>query len=75
MLNRIRRNWKQNQQATGVVLMKFTILRNGQITDIEVEKSSGNPPLDLASQRALVNTRTLAPLPGGVSGTSNCRFT
>ena len=63
MLDRIRRNWVQNQQASGVVLMKYTILRNGQITAIEVETSSGNPILDLASQRALVNTRTLAPLP------------
>lgn len=63
MLDRIRRNWVQNQQATGVVLMKYTILRSGQITAIEVETSSGNPILDLASQRALVNTRSLAPLP------------
>ncbi len=63
MLDRIRRNWVQNQQATGVVLMKFTILRNGQLAGIEVETSSGNPILDLASQRALVVTRTLAPLP------------
>ena len=63
MLDRIRRNWVQNQQATGVVLMKYTILRSGQISAIEVETSSGNPILDLASQRALVNTKTLAPLP------------
>jgi TonB family protein len=63
MLNRIHRNWNQQQQGTGVVLVKYTIRRNGQITDIEVENSSGNPALDLASQRALVNTRMLAPLP------------
>jgi TonB family protein len=63
MKDRIRRNWVQQQQATGIVLMKYTILRNGQITAIEVETSSGNPTLDLVSQRALVNTRTLAPLP------------
>lgn len=63
MRDRITRNWVQQQQASGVVLMKYTILRNGQITAIEVETSSGNPTLDLASQRALVNTRNLAPLP------------
>ncbi|RPI49341.1 MAG: TonB family protein [Acidobacteria bacterium] len=63
MINRVRRNWNQNQQATGVVLMKFTILRNGQITGIEVEKPSGYAPLDIESQRALVNTSMLAPLP------------
>jgi TonB family protein len=63
MLNRIHKNWNQQQQATGVVLMKYTILRSGQITDIEVETRSGNPTLDIASQRALMNTRMLAPLP------------
>jgi TonB family protein len=63
MRDRITRNWVQQQQAAGVVLMKYTILRSGQITAIEVETSSGNPTLDLASQRALVNTRMLAPLP------------
>ena len=48
--------------------MKYTIQRSGQITDIEVEASSGNPILDLASQRALMNTRTLAPLPAAFPG-------
>ena len=48
--------------------MKYTIQRNGQITDIEVGTSSGNPVLDLAAQRALINTRMLAPLPAGYSG-------
>jgi protein TonB len=63
MLNRIHRNWSQNQQATGVVFVRYTIQRNGQITDISVSTSSGNPTLDLASHRALVNTRALPPLP------------
>jgi TonB family protein len=63
MLNRIHKNWNQQQQATGIVFVKYTIQRSGQITDIEVETPSGNPSLDLASQRALVNTRTLPPLP------------
>lgn len=63
MLNRIHRNWTQQQQATGVVIVQYTIQRNGQLTDIEVETSSGNPTLDLASHRALLTTRTLAPLP------------
>jgi len=63
MVNRIQKNWNPQQQATGVVFVKYTIQRSGQLTDIQVETSSGNPTLDLASQRALVNTRTLAPLP------------
>ncbi len=68
MRDRIIKNWNQNQRAAGIVLMKYTIQRNGQLTDIEVETSSGNPVLDLAAQRALINTRTLAPLPSGFSG-------
>jgi TonB family protein len=63
MLNRIRKNWNQNQQASGVVVMKYTILRTGELTTIEVEQSSRNAVLDLASQRALVTTKSLAPLP------------
>ena len=68
MRNRIIKNWNQNQRAAGVVIMKYIIQRNGLITDIEVETSSGNAVLDLAAQRALINTRTLAPLPAGFTG-------
>jgi TonB family protein len=63
MVNRIHKNWNPQQQAAGIVFVKYTIQRSGQLTDIQVETSSGNPSLDLASQRALVNTRMLAPLP------------
>jgi TonB family protein len=65
MRDRIYRVWNQ-QQSTGTVLMKYTILRNGTITDIEVERSSGNLLLDRESQRALSLTR-LASLPAAFS--------
>lgn len=68
MIDRIKKNWNQNQKVPGTVLMKYMIQRNGQITDIEVGTSSANPILDLAAQRALINTRMLAPLPAGYSG-------
>jgi TonB family protein len=68
MRDRIIKNWSQNQRTTGTVIMSYMIQRNGQITDIEVAVSSGNPVLDLAAQRALVNTRILAPLPEAFSG-------
>jgi TonB family protein len=68
MRERIIKNWNQNQRATGVVTMKFTIQRSGLITDVEVEKSSGNAVLDLSAQRALVNTRMFASLPAGYAG-------
>lgn len=65
MVERIKRNWDQNQKLDGKAVMSFVIQRSGLITDIKVAESSGRPLLDLAAQRALVNTRTLAPLPSG----------
>jgi TonB family protein len=63
MVDRIRSKWNQQQQATGTVQMKYTILRNGTITGIEVERPSNFPALDIESQRALTYTQKLAPLP------------
>ena len=63
MDTRIRANWVQQQPDAGVVVMKFTILRSGQITQAQTERSSNFYALDAASQRALVLTARLAPLP------------
>jgi TonB family protein len=63
MISRIRSHWVQQQQSTGTVMMKFTILRNGQITDVQTERSSNFFALDQASQRALLLTDRLQPLP------------
>jgi TonB family protein len=68
MIARIKRNWNENQRAAGSVTMRYTIQRNGQITEIEIAASSGNPVLDFAAQRALLNTKVLGPLPSGYSG-------
>lgn len=63
MMARIQRNWDSNQRMSGVVTIKFTIQRNGAITNVELERSSGYPGLDLTAQRALLNTRQLPELP------------
>lgn len=63
MVDLIKRNWNQNQGATGQVQVKFTIRRDGTITDIELEKPSNISLLDLESQRALAKARTMSPLP------------
>ena len=63
MAQRIRANWSQRVGATGDVIVKFTIQRDGQITEIAVEQSSGNAILDLNAQRALHVTRQLPALP------------
>ena len=68
MRDRIRAVWVQQQQATGIVLMKFTILRNGQITSIEYEHPSNITSLDLASQRALLYRRKGRTASGGLLG-------
>lgn len=63
----IRRNWDQRQQQTGSVTVKFTIQRNGTITDVQVEQGA-TQFLNLASQRAIVATRQLPPLPPAFTG-------
>jgi TonB family protein len=63
MLERIRAGWMQNQGTTGECVVKFTIQRDGRITNDEVERPSGSPVLDLASLRAVKTARTLPPLP------------
>ncbi len=40
--------------APATSIVKFTIQRDGTLTDIAVEKPSGYPSLDLTAQRAMV---------------------
>jgi TonB family protein len=63
MLTLIRRNWDERQQAAGTTVMKFTIQRSGELTDVVVERSSGYPALDFMAERSLRITRQLPPLP------------
>jgi protein TonB len=63
MVQRIRQSWNQNQGASGEVWVKFTIRRDGMLTQVEVEKPSGQAMLDLESRRAVLMTRQLPPLP------------
>lgn len=53
----IRRNWNEKQRMGGESMVKFTIVRDGTITDVALERSSGFSALDLESQRALLLTR------------------
>ncbi|HUE90413.1 MAG TPA: TonB family protein [Vicinamibacterales bacterium] len=64
MLDAVNRNWDHNQQAAGVTVIKYTIERDGRLTNIQLERSSGYPTLDYMAQRALQATRQLPPLPG-----------
>ena len=59
----IKRNWNQNQGAGGQVQMKFTVRSDGRIVNVQVEKPSHISLLDVESQRAILKTATLPPLP------------
>ena len=63
MIERIRSGWSQQAEVAGIVVIKFTIERDGRITQTSVEKSSGYETLDIAAQTAVAITRQLPPLP------------
>jgi colicin import membrane protein len=48
-------------------LISFRVLPNGEITDIEVDKSSGNAILDEAAYRAVVKSNPVGPHPEGLN--------
>ena len=62
MVSMVRRNWTERQGQDGENTAKFTIQRDGTITDVTIEKG-GAPLLDLATKRALIQTQKLPPLP------------
>lgn len=63
MVSMISKSWNQFQQVPGETVMKFAIRRDGRITGVEIEKSSGYFALDSAAQRALLVTAQLPELP------------
>ncbi len=63
MTDMIKRNWSQNQGAAGRVQVKFTISRDGTLSNVVVEKPSNVSVLDLESQRAILKTAQLPQLP------------
>lgn len=67
MVQLVQRNWQQHQGQDGTVQVKFTIQRDGTLTNIEIEQPS-TQFLNLAAQRALVTTKQLPPLPAAFTG-------
>ena len=68
MVQLIRRHWNQEQGVSGQVVVKYTIRRDGMLTQIEVVKPSGNFLLDQESRRAVIKTAQLPPLPSQYTG-------
>lgn len=69
MIRKIRYHWYNNMPALvrmgvkGVVVIRFTIRRDGSITDIEILQSSTHPPFDFAARKAIELSSPLQPLP------------
>ena len=63
MVQLIQANWNGQQSVSGQAQVKFTILRDGTLSGIELEKPSGYFALDREAQRALLVTKRLPPLP------------
>ena len=69
MVSRIRVNWYANMPQIirtgikGVVTIRFTIHRDGRISDVTILKSSTVPPYDHAAKKAIELSSPLNPLP------------
>ncbi|MFN8057564.1 MAG: TonB family protein [Vicinamibacterales bacterium] len=62
MIQLITRGWNPRQGIPGQTTMRFTINRDGSVSDVTQVTSSGYAVLDMAAQRALLTLR-LPPLP------------
>jgi len=49
--------------AESVVVVRFRVLRTGQVRDIELETGSGSSPLDTSAVRAVRQSMPLPPFP------------
>ena len=67
MVQQVYGNWDYRVEVPGLTVVKFTIQRDGRITDVSIVRSSGYTAHDMNAQRALVRTRQLAPLPAQFS--------
>ena len=83
MVSKIRVNWYANMPQIirtgmkGVVTIRFTIHRDGRISDITILKSSGVPPYDAAARKAIELSSPLKALPADFPNASErvtCMF-
>jgi periplasmic protein TonB len=66
-------NWLQSTIDPNIVVaprvvVSFDILRDGEVANAQVTRSSGNYSVDTSALRAVENSSPLNPLPGGYSG-------
>ena len=62
--SRIFQHWQRPPVSrTAVVIVRFTILKNGSVHNEEIEQSSGDSRLDRNSMRAVILADPMPPLP------------
>jgi protein TonB len=69
MIDRVKTGWDSRAPSAAIVIVRYTIQRDGTIVNASVERSSGDPALDLRAQRAVVTAR-LPPLPAAYTNPS-----
>jgi TonB family protein len=52
------------------VIVTFTILRDGSVTNIQITRSSNNNSVDTSAVRAVRESSPLQPLPGAYAGSN-----
>jgi TonB family protein len=62
MIRQIQMRWRSNQSERGETILRFTVQRDGTITDVDFDKRSGSGILDRASLDALP-AKLAQPLP------------
>ena len=65
MIGRIHQSWQPTPiiRGTTVVIVRFTILKNGSVHNVEIAQSSGDSRLDRNSMRAVILADPMPPLP------------
>jgi len=63
MISLIQQLWDSGQQATGFTTVRFTVLADGTIRDVGIDRSSGYLALDQSARRAVLMSRQLPRLP------------
>jgi TonB family protein len=67
VVQRIHQNWASKQNVSGRVVVKFTIQRDGALSQVQVFEPSGLVALDMAAHRAVLLTQRVPPLPAQFS--------
>jgi len=68
--DRVLQSWNGRSDFPAIVVVRFSIDRDGTLRDPRVEQSSGSASLDLAAQRAVLGARQMPPLPAAYTNPS-----